>query len=169
MKEVKLKKKVYEFKRQQPYVVHPAQILFEHDGSIYWTFVFHPDIIYRQSADDLWINFQGEINELLKCLDQNDKEQKQIHQQIQYQFEQGIIENAKPEILKDISYYTDLIFDYETYLNPKKKRSHGRREVKTPIEKKFDDITEMIKMKYIPDRISDQSLKDLVHFMVDEI
>jgi len=31
-----------------------------------------------------------------------------------------VIENAKAEILKDISYYTDLIFDYETFLKPKK-------------------------------------------------
>lgn len=79
MKEDKLKKKIAEFKRQQPYVVHPANILFEDGEKLYWTFVFHPEIVYLQDGDDKWVHFQGEVSELLECFDLSDDPQKYFY------------------------------------------------------------------------------------------
>lgn len=151
-------------------MVHPAKTLFiDENGDIYWTFVFHPDIIYYQSKDDEWLIFQGEIKDLLDCLDEKDEAQNQLYNQMNYQFQQGIIENAKPEIQKDISCYLDQIFDYETFLKLKKERGKSRKEVKTELEKKYEQLQEMIEIQYIPNRITPHFIQELIFFMDREL
>ena len=51
-------KKLFDTKKEQTYVVHPGRTLHvDEEENFYWTFVFHPDIVYLQDADDNWYLF----------------------------------------------------------------------------------------------------------------
>lgn len=163
-------KKLKDILKELPFSVHPGLALeIDVDRNVFWIFFFHPDIIYKMNKEGEWEMFSDDIEELIEILDENDRKQNSLKNQILKFIEFKVIEQKKGKIKEDLKFYLEDIFNYETIYKEEERRVKTRKHLGNLKDKKFDLFYNYLERVEIGKKCEDEFLHNLMFYLEDEL